>query len=329
MRLLGRYVFREIAPSALLGVVLATFIIFLHGIGPIFELLVGSGNSDWKTAVVLLGLAMPPLLPYTIPFGVLVGILIGLGRMASDGEVIAMRAAGVSTRKVIAPVMAFAILGACVAGAMSLRYAPRSIRESTAITNDLLANQLSAEIQPRVFDENFPNTILYVGEVQRYLEPAGQGPIALWKPVFIADLTPPEQRPSGLGAQAEGPLITVAREALAVSDPQHNRIQLTLRDYSTYEMGKDRVAHDIWSEHGQQALDAEPPRQKTLAPSAMNTRALVAAAKAPDAIDARIELHRRFALPVACLMLALVGIPLGIVTRKGGKSAGYVTAVLL
>jgi len=49
----------------------------------------------------------------------------------------------------------------------------------------------------------------------------------------------------------------------------------------------------------------------------------------PDKTEAGIELHRRFALPVACLMLALVGIPLGIATRKGGKSAGYVIALFL
>jgi lipopolysaccharide export LptBFGC system permease protein LptF len=49
---------------------------------------------------------MPPVLPLTIPFGVLVGILIGLGRMAADGEITAMRAAGVSSRRVIAPVLA-------------------------------------------------------------------------------------------------------------------------------------------------------------------------------------------------------------------------------
>jgi len=55
--------------------------------------------------VSLLLWAMPPVLPLTIPFGVLVGILIGLGRMASDGEIIAMRAAGVSSRQVIAPVV--------------------------------------------------------------------------------------------------------------------------------------------------------------------------------------------------------------------------------
>ena len=35
------------------------------------------------------------------------------------------------------------------------------------------------------------------------------------------------------------------------------------------------------------------------------------------------------ALPVACLMLAMVGIPLGTSTRKGGQSAGYIWAIFL
>src|SRR5205823_4134845 len=46
-------------------------------------------------------------------------------------------------------------------------------------------------------------------------------------------------------------------------------------------------------------------------------------------IDSRIELHRRFALPFACLMLALVGIPLGASSRRGSRSAGYVWAIFL
>jgi LPS export ABC transporter permease LptG len=42
-----------------------------------------------------------------------------------------------------------------------------------------------------------------------------------------------------------------------------------------------------------------------------------------------IELHRRFALPTSCLVLALVGIPLGLSSKKGGKSTGFVLAILL
>ena len=321
LRLLGRYVFREIVASAVLGAFLFTFVLFLLRVDRIFDVLVRSSVTA-KTIVSLFALAMPPVLPLTIPVGVLVGVLIGLGRMSSDGEIVAMRAAGVSSRRVIPPVLLFALLATGLAGYASLRLTPLSIRESTKIINDLIANRLSAEIQPRVFEESFPNTILYVGDVR-------PGEPVLWKKVFMADVSAPEQRSSGMREKAEGPLITVAREAIAVSDPQHNRIQLSLTDASTYEMGKDHVAHDISFPRGSQALDAAPPAQvKTLPFPEMNTGQLWKYA-GPDVIEARVELHRRFALPVACLMLALVGIPLGISTRKGGKSAGYVTAVFL
>src|SRR5581483_12047270 len=106
MRILSRYVFREILSSSLLGVALATAIIFLQSVGKLFEILVRSSPRP-ETILYLFSLSLPPLLPLTIPFGVLVGILVGLGRMASDGEIVAMRAAGVSSSKVIAPVLFF------------------------------------------------------------------------------------------------------------------------------------------------------------------------------------------------------------------------------
>jgi len=71
--------------------------------------------------------------------------------MASDGEIVAMRAAGVSSRKVIAPVLLFAVIGAILASASALRFTPYSIRESTRIVYGLMANQLSGEIQERIF----------------------------------------------------------------------------------------------------------------------------------------------------------------------------------
>ena len=101
------------------------------------------------------------MLPLTIPFGVLVGILIGLGRMSTDGEITAMRAAGVSSRKVIAPVLTFALLATLVAGAASTLWLTpaRDPRDVPRCSNRIAAEQLTAEIQPRVFDEQFPNTI--------------------------------------------------------------------------------------------------------------------------------------------------------------------------
>jgi LPS export ABC transporter permease LptG len=224
---------------------------------------------------------------------------------------------------VIVPVVLFAALGMGIAGMASLRLTPLAIRRSTDIINQLLQGQLSAEIEPRVFNESFPNRILYVGDV-------GTGPVVKWRPVFIADVTPPEQRVSGMREKAEGPMITVARGAIAMSDPKNNRIQLTLYDYCSHEMGKDRVANDSCAPISTQVLDASPPSHKTPPTAAMNTRELLRYPRSGDDwTEVRIELHRRFALPVACIALALVGIPLGIATRKGGKSAGYVIALFL
>jgi LPS export ABC transporter permease LptG/LPS export ABC transporter permease LptF len=323
MRILSRYVFREIVSSALLGTLLATFVIFLQGVDKYFELLVRS-SAKTGTVLWLFALALPPVLPLTVPFGVLVGILIGLGRLSTDGEITAMRAAGVSSRAVIPPVLAFALLATILTGTASLWLTPRAIRQSVAILNKLEAEQLTADIQPRVFEEQFPNTILYVGDVR-------PGPVAVWKNVFMADFTPPEERSIGLRDKAQGPRITVAAEAIAVPDLPHNRIQLSLRNASTHEVDKEGVADDSFYPSGEQVLEAAPPKPVAQKPfPQMNTGELKGYSRTgPNWIEARIELHRRLSLPLACIMLALVGIPLGVSSRKGGKSAGYVTALLL
>ena len=323
MRILSRYVFREIVSSALLGTLLATFVLFLRGVDKYFELLVRS-SANTGTVLWLFALALPPVLPLTVPFGVLVGILIGLGRLSTDGEITAMRAAGVSSRAVIPPVLTFALLATVITAAASLWLTPRAIRQSVAILNKLEAEQLTADIQPRVFEEQFPNTILYVGDVQ-------PGPVAVWKNVFLADLTPPEERSIGMRNQAQGPRITVAAEAIAVPDPLHNRIQLSLRNASTHEVDKAGQADDSVYASSEQLLDAAPPKPVTQKPfPQMDTGELKGYSRTgPSWIEARIQLHRRVSLPLACIMLALVGIPLGVSSRKGGKSSGYVTALFL
>jgi LPS export ABC transporter permease LptG/LPS export ABC transporter permease LptF len=321
--LLGRYIFREIIPSALLGTVLSTCVIFLQGSGRFFEILIRSSARP-KDAAYLFALALPQLLPLTIPFGVLVGILIGLGRMSSDGEITALRAAGVPSRRVIPPVMIFALLGTLAAGASSTWLTPAATRETYRMANKLMGEQLTAAIQPRVFAEEFPNKILYVENVKT-------GPVVQWQNVFIADLTPPEQRKSGMREKADGPLITVAREAIAVPDAANNRIQLSLSDVVTHEVDKDGKTYDQQFPQGDQALPASPPvAQRAKDFTEMSTLELPWHARnSPKWIEARIELHKRLALPIGCLALALMGIPLGISSRKGGKSGGYVTAVFL
>jgi LPS export ABC transporter permease LptG/LPS export ABC transporter permease LptF len=326
MKILSRYVFREILASCFLAIVLATFVIFLQGIGRLFELLVQAAKGP-GVVLELFVLSLPPILVLSVPFGVLVGILVGLGRLSSDNEMIAMRSAGVSSRILVPPVLIFASGAMLFSGACALWLNPLAVRAEYKILNTVAASRLTADVQPRVFEDQFTNdkTVLYVNDVK-----PENGPVVEWNGVFIADLTPPAERKTGLKDAPAGPLVTVARQALAVADPATNRIQLTLRDYGTH----DSPIHTM-APRGAIALQAQPQQQQRAKPfSEMLTNELqrfirATPAKTQDGTDSRIELHRRFVLPAACFVLAMVGIPLGASSRKGGKSAGYVWAIFL
>ncbi len=324
MRILGRYVFREILAGSLLATIIVTFVIFLQHIGPLFELLVRSARG--AVVLELIGLNLLPELILSIPFGVLVGILIGLGRMSGDNEMVAMRALGVSTRVVVVPVLLFAVLATAVSGACSVWLNPLAIKEEYRLLRKVATQQVTADVVPGIFQEQFTNnnTVLYVNDVL-----SGVGP-SVWRGVFIADVTPPSERKSVRGEQPKGPLITLAREALAIPDAKNNRIQLHLIDQSVHESPIHSAAPA-----GDTALQQAPPAVQAVKPvKEMKTRELIRyihdlPRRSTDWTDGSLELHRRLALPVACLMLAMVGIPLGTSSKRGGRSSAYVWAIFL
>ena len=73
-----------------------------------------------------------------------------------------------------------------LAAAATLWLTPWSQRELVRVENVVLGRQLTADVQPRMFEEQFPNTVLYVSDIS-----ATSG---RWKGIFMADVTPPEER---------------------------------------------------------------------------------------------------------------------------------------
>ena len=327
MRILSRAVFREIVTSALLGTVLFTFILFLQRLKGLFEQLV-RGSTDAGTVLYLSGLVYIPTLPFAVPVGVLVGILIALSRQSADNEVTAMRASGVPAQSLLWPVFTFGFLGFLVAAAASTWLTPWSIREAQRILNQVAGAQLTAEIQEQVFDEQFPNKILYVRNVV-------SGKTVQWREVFLADLTPPDQRKGNGNRQTEGPTVTFAKEALATPDVPNNRIQLSLRTGSTHEFGKQQASdYSTAFPAMEQTLEAQKREARQVkAYTEVDTLPLYRLAydktgPTPN-VEARLEFHQRLALPFACILFAMVGLPLGISQRRAGKSFAFVVTVLL
>ncbi len=328
MRLITRTIFREIFVTAILGAALFTFVLFLQQAGKLFEFLVRTSGQP-RTVAYMFAMVLPAMLPFAIPLGVLIGTLITLSRMSTDGEITAMRAAGVPGRRVVPAILLFGFLAMCCAAASSLWLTPWSIREEIRVKNILIASELTADVQPRIFEEQFPNKVLYIGDVIL-------GPPSRWRQIFVADVTPPGERGPSASDRGDNPVITLASEAIAVPDPSANRLQLSLQG-STYEVGKDLPDYHITGYSGQQGLNAEKPKAATLSKpvTEMDTRPLYRMAyRTPQLdktskLDAQIELNERFALPWACILLALAGVPLGITTRRAGKSGAVVLTVAL
>ncbi len=318
MRILTRYILREVSSHAVIGAAIFTFVLFTRDLGRILELVVRA-SAPLPSVIEIFLYTLPLALTYTIPMSVLVGILIGLSRLAADSEITAMRASGMGVWN-FGRVLAIFVVGAWGLALINGIYlAPWSQASLGRLEDQLKSSQASFEVQPRVFYEGFPKIVLYVQDVH-----TGQG-AAQWKGVFLADITDPAN-----------PSITLAHEGVLVPEGQ-DRLHLHLVDGSTHETDPAQAGHYQISTFQQTdiPLDLAPSESKAdeqVPVGIVSTGALRDYAKQVDPVSARwylIEFHRRFALPTACLVLAMVGIPLGLSSKKSGKSGGFVLTIAL
>ncbi|HTM35300.1 MAG TPA: LptF/LptG family permease [Terriglobales bacterium] len=320
MRILRRYILGEVTSHALIGTGIFTFVIFTKELGQILELVVRN-SAPLPSAIQLFLLIIPGALTITLPAGVLIGVLLGLSRLAADSEITAMKACGVSLSKFLRVLSIFFVGAWMLALLNSIYLAPRSQQALSHLQERLKGSQVSFEIQPRVFYEGFPKKVLYVHDVK-----TAQG-AAIWKGVFIADTTDPA-----------APKITLAERGILVSEGK-TLLHLHLINGSSHETvpnepGKYQIS--TFQETDMPISLPESSAAKDQPPSAIGEvptfqlPALAHTRKNPAI--ARwywIEFHRRFALPTACLVLGLVGFPLGMSAKKGGKSTGFVLTVVL
>jgi LPS export ABC transporter permease LptF/LPS export ABC transporter permease LptG len=313
MRILDRYIVREVFRHALLGLIVFTFVFFVPKLVLLMGLFVrhaGSGSQILKLFLCI----FPGVFVFTIPMAILIGVLLGLGRMSADSEIIALTALGIGRRRILLPVGVLAVTGALATLAMTMWLSPLALRTFRTIEAELIASQVSFQVQPRVFDERFPRFVLYVNDV------TASG--TQWHGVFLAET----------GGES-GSRLTLAEKAIVIAEPQQGKLELHLQGGTTHEFSRDDADRYSVTAFGQSdwpievnGLGTAGPRQ--LSNPERSLRALLDD-RGPGWREARVELHHRFAFPTACLVFALIAVPLGAQPRRGGRAAGSLIAVLL
>ncbi|MFP5229497.1 MAG: LPS export ABC transporter permease LptF [Acidobacteriota bacterium] len=317
MRILTRYILKEVVSHAAIGGAIFTFVLFIRYIPHLLEIVVRN-SASLGSVFEIVALTLPDMLTVTIPMAVLVGILLGLSRLAADSEITAMRASGIGVWSFVRVVGMVSVIAWGVSLCNTLYLAPKAAATMRRLEASLANAQASFEVQPRVFYEDFKDYVLYVQDVR-----AASG-AANWRGVFLADVTDP-------GA----PKVTTADRATVVNGPNQT-ITMRLRDGTESQVVPDQPGQYTISTFGQTDLPLQTGAQEDVRLGrsdtpilAMSSRELLARAHGRNGINFAIEFQKRLAYPAACLVLMLVGVPLGSSSRRGGKGAGFVLTIAL
>jgi lipopolysaccharide export system permease protein len=156
MRVLGKYLVRQMLPPLLFAFAAMTSIMLLNQIARRFGALVGKG-LPWSVIGEVFLLCLPFIIAMTLPMAVLVAVLYTFSHLAADNEVTAMRASGVSPVQLVRPVL---LMGALLA-TFNFWFTDQVLPRSNAKLRNLLINiqrkKPTLELREQVINEIPPS----------------------------------------------------------------------------------------------------------------------------------------------------------------------------
>src|SRR6266851_4210697 len=319
-RILERYILKAISPYILISLILLTAILFaqqtVRYLEGLFHGLVPSGFV-YGVALALL----PNVLVFTIPMAVLSGTIIGLGRMGSDSELVAMRAAGVSTFRMLWPALALGAVATIGALYLNLQEAPRAQRDLKIVLVRSALYKMDSPVEPRTFTTDIPGHVIYVRD--------GDKTRGEWGRVFIQ-------------SQAADHITYLTTARLGRIDASADKSELVLQDavrtklpapdardrsYTVERLAQFRFDFNI----GRSGLLASM-RKSDSNPDEMDWNELkqfAAQSTGREKREAEMLLQKRLAFSLSPLLFSLFGAALALRVRRGGRGLGVLLSLLV
>ena len=303
--ILSRYLLKETAQTWLVVTVVLLLILLTNQFAQVLG--DAAANKLPKDLVfTVMGLTSLQYLTILIPIGFFLSIMLALGRLYRDSEMSALMACGIGPWALYRPLIFFALLLATVVGWLALVVSPAAIREV-----QLIAEEAKQRIDLRVLEAGRfitfkdPEAVMYAESI------SADGVLGN---IFV------QRR---IGAQVE---VIVAERAWQSDSAQENVKVLHFANGQRYEgePGSPRFRIVTFKEHGMPfALPAaKPPEFQP------ETRQLTDLLGADDPYD-KAELQWRLSVPLAVLVLMVLGVPLSRSAPRQGRYGGLAAGVLI
>ena len=323
MKILNRYVFRELLGPFVLGLVVFSFVIIPRLPGRPLELLVQKNVAPQEILLILFYI-LPTIFTFSLPMASLLALLISFGRLSADNEITAMRSSGVSIRSLVGPVLVFACFTFLAALLNANYWQPHSNQQLRAMRNEIALKSISTAIRPGVFEEGFSNLVLYIRDTTPDK--------SIWKGVFLADVSKKDQ-----------PKITLAQTGTLFNDIQQKKLQLHLSNGATHSVSnRTQSLYDLATFNetdipvasfngATEDLQAQPRKIMEMDSLELLARWKLGTHGSPGAQKEHreqvVELSKRVAVPFGVIIFSLLAVPLGVISKKGGKSYGFVVSL--
>jgi lipopolysaccharide export system permease protein len=311
--LLDRYIFTELVSPFGLSLGALCFIMLTRELLRLVELLVSKGVGFWSVLKVF-AMLLPSFLVLTLPIAGIIASITAFGRLSFDKELVAMRAAGLSLMRLSQPVLLFAFSVFGLTLLLSQWGQPWSSMNIKKVALNLLRDQLVLALEHGTFNEPLPNMTIFVQD-------SPDGRIA--KGIFISD-----ERTQGK------PRIIVAEQYQVLMDQANDQVALRLLNGVIHSRPDEidqyeQIAFTSYdlklnlSQSGYANVDERPTYESILAELQRSD------GKDPGALRRMTEYYKNLAFPTASLVFCMLGVPVGIVSKRSGRIGGFAVGVLV
>lgn len=312
-----RYIFRETLAPFLLGVVVFTFVLLMGRLLRLVELVLNKG-VPLVDILKLFAFLLPSFLVLTLPLAFLLGVLLGFGRLSADAEIVALKSSGVSLYDMARPVACLALVVAAATAVLTFYAQPQGKRAFRDQVFEIANSRATVGMTAGVFNDEFEGLVLFANAID---ERSGS-----MQGLFISD------ERGGME-----PSVIVARSGRAVPDAENLTLTLRLRQGAIHrqaERGGESIyqiidfdTYDIQLDLGKELRNYRERQKRESEMSLAELKQAMAAADTNQRRKYEVETHQRLVMPLAPLLFALIGIPLGIQSQRSSRGGGFALAL--
>ncbi|MBI4706736.1 MAG: LptF/LptG family permease [Candidatus Omnitrophica bacterium] len=299
MKILHRYLLKEIIPPFLFGIGIFTFIFFLEKLFDLSDFIITKHVGIWPAIQIFL-LCLPSTLPMTLPIATFIGVLIGLTRLKGDYELTAIFAGGIRFTSFFWLLIGVGLLMSLLTVGINESLIPWANQRFWQVYSDALKSSSFIPIKSGNFIK-VKDMDIYICKIQG-------------------------MRLEGIYFYQKEQAV-FARKGEMIKKP--SRIIFNLQDGTIHKIDKKDASryhllqfdtHTIVADFGESNAISIKKRIQDMTTLDLRQEILRYRQSSMDILPLLIELYKKIALPFACISLVLVGIPLGMSLRQKGKS---------